>query len=357
MASALDKKLQYLTLSQEEMIRAGAIDCKMALQVIEEALRLHSTGGDILPFKVVLRWGDIASEEVRGHINAMPAYVGGDLDVVGIKWIGGLPESAKRGQPLLIGIQVLNDAHTGWPLAIMDAGLITSIRTAAVAGIGIKYLAQKDSETVSIIGTGVEGRSHAMMAKEVLPGLREIRGFDIRRDVCSEWAKEMKEKLGVQTTSVNSMEEALRNADVIFTCAGFPRGPVPPESQRIKNAWVKPGAFIGRTAGPPLPSELLGRCSKIVVDDWQQMKHRFDQHSNPGMQLDEWYLRDGQIYGQLGEIISGRLRAREPDDDIIVLLTVGLGTEDTALAYRIYRNAMSMGLGTKATLWTQPVML
>ena len=353
----LEKKLEYLILSQEEMVEAGATDWKQALETTEEALRLHSTGGDVLPFKVVLRWGDLASEKIRGHINAMPAYVGGDFDVIGIKWIGGFPESALRGQPLINGLQIINDAHTGWPLAIMDGSLVTSMRTAAVVGIGIKYLAKKDSQIISVIGTGVEGRTHTLMIPHILPQVKEIKGFDIRTDACKKWASELTKRLGLKVTACNSVKEALKDSDVIMTCAGFPRGPVPSEAEKLQGDLIEPGTYIGRTAGPPIDKKVLSRCSKLVVDDWQQIKHRVDAHSEPGVQVFDTFIKDGMIYGQLGEVISGKLRGREPDDDLIVLMTVGMGTEDAALGYRIYQKAVEKGLGTKVTLWESPIHL
>ena len=107
--------VEFRYLNQEDVARVGGLDMGLALKDVEEVFRLWADGECILPSKVVLRWGDADSErESRGHINAMPGYVGGQFGLAGIKWISGFYSNPiERGMPAIAGLIVLNDAEIG----------------------------------------------------------------------------------------------------------------------------------------------------------------------------------------------------------------------------------------------------
>ena len=93
---------------------AGGLDVAATIDVVEEALRLHAEGDTRLPSKSALLWSDeLGSEERDGRIMAMPAYVGGSVGLVGLKWIPSVPSNPSRGLPRGIGLIVLTDPRTG----------------------------------------------------------------------------------------------------------------------------------------------------------------------------------------------------------------------------------------------------
>ena len=158
--------VEFIYLSQEEVLATG-IDMPKAINIIEEVLALHDEGKVNLPSKVILDLG----ERERGRVNAMPAYLGGDAEICGIKWIAGFPHNpTKFGIPRAHALIILNDAETGVPLAIMDGTYISALRTGAVTGVGAKYLAKLDSQVVGIIGCGVQARTQ-IMARLLTPTL------------------------------------------------------------------------------------------------------------------------------------------------------------------------------------------
>jgi len=102
---------RFLFLSQEDVVAAGGLDMPGTIEIGEHALRLHGQGDAVLPRKVSIFWGDDpGTEEREGRIMAMPAYVGGDLDVAGLKWIPSVPDNPARGLPRAIGLIVVAGA-------------------------------------------------------------------------------------------------------------------------------------------------------------------------------------------------------------------------------------------------------
>jgi len=136
----------------------------------------------------------LISEETEGRINAMPAYLGGNVNLAGIKWVGSSPANPSRhNMPRASAVLILNDKETKLPLAIMEATIISAMRTGAVGGIAAKYLARKDSTTCGIIGAGVQARTQAMAVKVGLPGIKRFIVYDIDSDRASTWCEEMSE--------------------------------------------------------------------------------------------------------------------------------------------------------------------
>src|SRR4051794_3057921 len=106
-------------LSQEDVVAAGGLDMAAIVDVIERAFRVKAEGRVFMPPKVMITWSDEpGTEEKHGRIMAMPAYVGGEFDVAGLKWIPSVPDNpARRGLPRANALVLLSDRETGLPLA------------------------------------------------------------------------------------------------------------------------------------------------------------------------------------------------------------------------------------------------
>jgi len=127
--------IEFIYLNQQDVRRTN-VNMSMAIEAVEDAFRLHHSGDTNLPYKTVLDLG----ERERGRGNAMPAYVGGDYDVFGIKWISGFPQNpVQHNLPRGTGLVILNDSWKGIPLAVMDCTLLSAMRTGAVTGV-LKWL-------------------------------------------------------------------------------------------------------------------------------------------------------------------------------------------------------------------------
>ena len=116
-----------------DVISLGANDMRKALADVEKALSLHEKKQSLLPMKVVMDWGE------KKRINALPGFLGGDINMAGIKWIGSNPENPhKYGLPRASALIILNDPVTKIPIAVMDGTVISAVRTGAVTGVAAK---------------------------------------------------------------------------------------------------------------------------------------------------------------------------------------------------------------------------
>ena len=338
---------EFLYLSQEDVIAAGGLDMKMVVEGMERAFKLLNAGKVIIPNKIVMTLPP--GEKERGRINGLAAYIGGDWEVAGIKWIPGFPNNPSRYKlPRANAFLILNDTNTGMPLVIMDGTLLSAMRTGAVGGgVGAKYLARKDSEVAAIIGMGVQARTQALALKTVLPKLKEIRGYDVWKDRGRLVAKDIEKMTGITTKFVDTPKEAVEGADVIDTVTVA-------DEPIVKDAWVKKGnLFIHMGSYIEEEYDVVLHANKIIADDWEIVKHR----KTPVLarMYDEGKIKDSDIYANLDEIVAGKKKGRETDDERIFFSPIGMAHEDVAVASLVYEQAKKKGIGKKLQLWNNPL--
>jgi ornithine cyclodeaminase/alanine dehydrogenase-like protein (mu-crystallin family) len=338
--------IEFLYLSQEEVIDAGGLDMRIAIDAIERAFHLLDQGQIVIPSKIVMELPP--SERDRGRMNGLAAYIGGDWEVAGIKWIPSFPNNPdKYHLPRANGLIILSDTRTGMPLAIMDGTLISAVRTGAIGGIGAKYLAKKGSEVVGLIGMGVQARTQAMALKEALPNLKEIRGYRRNQEKILKDVKEIEQLTGVKTRNVQSPKEAVEGADVIVTSTTA-NEPI------VKASWLKKGVLFIHV-GSYIEEEfaVVLKSDKIIVDDWEVVKHR----GTPilAKMFSQGLIRDENIYANLVEIVTGKKPGRQNNKEGIFFAPIGMAHEDIAFASEIYERAVKKGIGKTLRLWNEPL--
>jgi 2,3-diaminopropionate biosynthesis protein SbnB len=339
------QKVEFLFLSQEDVIAAGGLDMAGTMQAVEAAFRLHAEGKTILPPKPVLRWGGPETEETTGRIMAMPAYLGGELRIPGIKWIPSAPQNpAKYHLPRANAIIVLNDPDTLMPLAIMDGTLISAMRTGAATGVAAKYLARPGATRIGLVGAGVQGRTQLMALKVALPKAAKVSVFDLDAAKAENFARDMGRELELDVYPVESAEAACQGADVFVTATMS-------TFAYVKADWYAPGAFHSEISFWDTPPEVLGQLDRIVADDYYQVEHH-------GVDVCFRAVRDGHITRDrvvdLGDILVGKASGRQAETDKILFNPIGMGINDVAEAYRVYRQAVRQGIGQRLSLWNSP---
>ena len=167
----MDTKIDFLYLSKPDMIKAGVKDMKACVESMEKMLLLlkavdYRMGGEngnshgcMIMFPDRPKFPGMSRNTQDRRFMAIPAYLGGDYQMAGVKWYGSNIENKEKGLPRSILRMTLSDKDTGAPLAFMSANLLSAYRTGGVPGVGAKYLARQDSETVAIIGPGVMGKT------------------------------------------------------------------------------------------------------------------------------------------------------------------------------------------------------
>lgn len=192
----------------------------------------------------------------------------------------------------------------------------------------------------------MQARTQLMALKIVLKELKEVRAFDTRRETAERYAKEMNANLDLNVKAVNTPREAVEKADVIVTVTVA-------DEPIVKNQWVAPGSLFSHIGSYQEEEyDVVLNSDKIVVDDWEQVKHRgtpvlAKMHS-------EGLIHEDDIYGSLGEIVIGKKPGRENEKERIFLLPIGMGSEDIAVASKVYKTALQKDIGHRLTLWSNP---
>lgn len=185
---------------------------RQATQVMAEAMRRYSGKLVDLPLRTILR-----PEKDTGLLGTMPGFVSGEgLAGYGVKAMVLKPENPARGLDLHIGVVLVFHPDTGAPLALMDAGAVTAIRTAAVSAAATDALARRDAGDLAVLGSGVQARSH-LEAMQVVRPLRRVRVWSRTRanaDAYRGWAAT---ELGIEVEVAESPGKALAGADLVCT--------------------------------------------------------------------------------------------------------------------------------------------
>jgi ornithine cyclodeaminase/alanine dehydrogenase-like protein (mu-crystallin family) len=265
-------------------------------------------------------------------LHAMPAYIPAQ-DAVGMKWVGGYPQNRERKLPYITGVLVLNDPETGVPLAVMDCVWITAKRTGAATMLAAKYLARPESETVGILGCGVQGRSN-LEALRVGFKVKLVRAYDVDRTTCETYAREMSAQFSVEVLPVADAKSAVVSSDIVVTAGPILRKP----HATIEAGWLGEGAFASLVDFDSYwhPSALR-EADKFCTDDAAQLEH----YRTLG------YFQDiPAVHADLGELATGHKKGRETDRERTIACNLGLALDDIATARLIYERALVKRVGT-----------
>lgn len=168
-------KIEFLYLNEEDMLKADVMNVGKCVDVLSQTMLLMEDGdyleggpngnshGIMMSFPKESEIEDFPLNDTRDRrFMAMPAYLGGDFHVIGVKWYGSNPHNKEKDLPRSILTVILNDVDTGAPLAHMSANILSAVRTGSMPGMASKYLARKNSETLASIGAGVISRTSVL---------------------------------------------------------------------------------------------------------------------------------------------------------------------------------------------------
>ncbi len=338
---------EMLYLKREDVIAAGGNDMLAAIAQTERMLTLFENSDCIVPPKAVLRWSDDPKvENTKGRVNFLSAYAGGDIDVLGMKWIGSFPNNKTAlNLPRATALIILNDPVTGIPIAIMEGSVISATRTAAMTGVAIKYLARSDSKVVGIIGAGVLSKAHIHVLHALFENIERIQLYNPTRANAVKLKAEIEAELGFQITLVDTPDLAFNGSDITLT-ATTTHDPI------VHSGWLAPGMLSIQIAGHEYSFDAVKKADKIVCDDWEGLKHRGIM--SPAKMYQAGLLKDEDIYANLSEIVTGKKPGRKDQNEHIHFATVGMGLSDVAIAAMVYQRALEHNIGIRIPLWDKP---
>ena len=373
-----DSRVDFIYLSEKDMIEAGVKDMGGCVDAMEEMFKLLKVGdfrmggsngfshGCMVTFPEESPFPNMPLDGPDRRFMAMPAYLGGQFDMAGAKWYGSNSDNREKGLPRSILMLTLNDKDTGAPVAHMSANVLSAYRTGAIPGVGVKYLAHENAKVCGIVGPGVMGKTALASFIAVRPSIETVKIKGRSQRSIDEFVKYVKEEFPTvkNIEIVDDVESAVKDADVVCLATSATLGNLD-EYPYVKEEWIKPGAVICCPASARFDEDFIVNRARTVVDclhlyeAWAEEYPYPTYHTIPipacyNMDL----LHEGKItkddIHDLGDILMGTVPARRNDKEITIYSVGGMPVEDIAWGTIVYRNALKKGIGTKLNLWEKP---
>lgn len=314
-----------LILNENDIQEIG-IDWNQSVAIIQKAVGCLKDQDFAQPIKPYLRY-----REPQNRIIAMPAFVGGEINLAGIKWIASFPENIKKGIPRAHSVVILNNADTGEPVGMINTPLLSVIRTASVTGLVIDAY-QKTRELsglkIGITGFGPIGKYHLDMVLALLGNkIESVRIFDLR-PIDSQGLPD-----DDRVEVVSSWEDAYLDADIFMTCTVS-------KAAYIDKA-PKPGSLHLNVSLRDYTTETYQWFKEaMIVDDWEEVcREKTDiemMHLEKGLQE-----KDTK---SIVDVVDGNCLADYSLDTSIMFNPMGMAVFDIALGSHYYQEGMAAQL-------------
>lgn len=324
--------IRYYT--NEDMAKAAlSSDILAMLGCLEQGFEAYDKDELILPEKT----SQILIEANQSRVNCMPCTVP-SLGYSCVKLVSVFPDNVKEGLPNVSGMILVLSSDNGTPIAVLDAGFPTALRTALVGALGAKCLAAEQPKSIGVLGSGEEALMHLFVFAKLFPSIKVCRVASRNPENEKRFAA-IASKLFphlIITCCESSYEKAAENADIIVTAIS---GQVP----LLKADWVKPGAFYCHVGGIEDEYDVALKADKIVCDSWEALKHR----GSPTIShmYRDGVLTDDDIYAELAEIVRGKKPGRESIEEITYFNSIGLAFTDVYMASFLITACNNLGLG------------
>jgi len=306
----------------EELLQPSVLIDEMA-----NVFKLFSMGKTVTPPRTVMwvenNWWGIMQSYVPGY-------------GVGVKIVNIIPSNINRGLPTIQALVALFDPVTGSPLAVMDGGVLTALRTAAASAVSVKYMAPRESGSIAIIGTGYQARYQLRFVTALFKP-EEVKIYDIREEAMNNFMK-YAEELGFNVVKCSRLEQVFHNARIV-----------------IEASTTKTPVIFGRMLEPPvhvisigahipdaraLDDEAIKIAETIVVDSREAVLRETGDIRIP---LENKLITMDQI-NELGEVVAG-LKPGRIGNGVTIFKSVGLAIQDACAAYLAYKYALESGRG------------
>ena len=296
-------------------------------EAVEMAYRLHAAGESVNPNSYFLRYPDSPT----ARIIALPAHLGGEVKKSGIKWISSFPSNRAGNLARASAVQILNDATTGYPLACIDASLISATRTAASAALAAERMSPAPFEgALSVIGCGVIARSTVEWLLFRKWKFRKVSLYDVNRKEAERFATWLRAQQGLETELHSSLEGALLGASLIVFATTALEPYLADEKLFAHSPTVLHLSLRDISVNVIL-------ASQNIVDD---VEHCLKAHTSLHLAETARGSRDF-IGGTLVDVLDGKLK---PDPSKARIFSpFGLGVLDIAVSDFILQEAITSG--------------
>ena len=324
--------MDILVLSRAEV--RELLPMSECIDVMAEAMEATARRATLQPRRriMALPGGDGAA------MGTMPGYMG-TLDCFGIKVVSVFPQNFGTGYQSHQGAVLLFEREHGSPIAIMHAGEITAIRTAAASGLATRILSREDSSVLALLGYGEQAATH-LRAMQVVRDVRRVKVWGRSRQRAERFAETEGQRNAVDMEVSPSVKEAVRGADLICTVTAAP-DPI------LKGSWLPEGCHLNVVGSSvarfrEIDTEAVVR-SRLYVDLKSMTLAEGGEYLKA---VDEGAIDESHILGEIGQVLIGAKPGRRASSEITMYKSLGIVAEDLASAHYLYERARRAGWGT-----------
>jgi 2,3-diaminopropionate biosynthesis protein SbnB len=299
------------------------------VELVEATYRLHGDGDSVNPPSYFLRFPDRPSS----RIIALPASIGGQVRVDGLKWISSFPDNVAAGIPRASAVLILNDHDTGYPFAVLESSIISATRTAASAAAAAERLSRgrRRPTRVGFFGVGLIARYiHTFLAGTGW-SFEEIGVHDLSTDSAAGFRGYLEQSGTTGRITVHdSAEQLIRSSDLVVfaTVAGQPHV--------TDLSWFEHNPLVLHVSLRDLAPEILLAATNILDD----VEHCLKANTSPHLAEQLTGNRDF-VHGTLDDVMAGRVTV--PADRTVVFSPFGLGVLDLAVGKYVYDEVARSG--------------
>ena len=306
-----------------------------ALEYVEEAYKQLTLGNAFVPQRIAI------TDPAPGLTLIMPGIIGGEMSALATKIVSVYKKNPEKySMPTVLAKVMIQDINTGDIVGIMDGSLITAMRTGAATGVSVKYLARKDSTTMSIFSAGFQARKQVSGVYYGLnQRLEKCMVFDIKKDTAKSFKNEIEKDLGIEVEIVESGVDLLSNTDILVA-ATTSTTPIFAGDKVSEGVHI---SSIGAHAPDvrELDSTTIRRASLLVAGSKEACLAEAGDYIIP---INEGIISEDDVIS-IGNIITGNASSRTSDSEITVFKSVGISAQDVAVGKLVYDRALKEGIG------------
>ncbi len=318
-----------LYLNAESLIKAASPN--EIMDAIEKAYQIEDRDAYHMPHRIHIDYQ-------RNTVLYMPCFL---ETLFGTKLLTLFPDNAAKGEPVINGLVLLNSLENGAPLALLDGGRLTALRTGAVGAVAVRHLAPQTAERAGLIGAGIQGFYQLLFASHARC-LKQITVFDLDAAKAEDLCRRLKMELpDVSMQTAASGEELLRNSEIIITATPAEKPVLPDDGALLKNK-----LFIGIGSYKPEMREFPEALYRLLDHVYVDTLHGLEETGDLITPLHHKWIQREQVIPFarfLGDGEGSNLSGKQTK----LFKSVGMALFDIVVGELLYRNALAKQLGTE----------
>src|SRR5882672_494366 len=273
------------------------------INAVRMAYETHAQGDSSLPHSTFLRFPNCP----RDRIIALPAYLGGEWEIAGIKWVASFPGNLELGMDRASALVVLNSAQTGRPEAILEGSLISAKRTAASAALAAQWLhAGKKINCVGLVGCGPINFEISRFLLAIFPEIKHLVLHDLDLARAEQFKRKCQETFGVLEVEIAAEVKAALACSSLISLATTASTP------HIEDlSQVSPGSTILHISLRDLAPRIIISCDNVVDDIDHVCREQTSVHLAEQLTGNRGFLRCA-----IADILAGKAASRRDAEDI-----------------------------------------